>query len=261
MPSPFTILVNSTDRFEDCWNPFFTLFVAYWPDCPYPIVLNTDTKSYAHPGLEIRASRVAAAGERLTWSECLMRCLDGIETEIVLYLQEDFFLNGPVNANLIEEFVHLMLRDGLDCIRLMECGGAGPWTASKYPDLWEVDRRARYRVALQAGLWRRNMMRSHLRRHESPWQFEVFGSQRLWRSEDRILCVNRDLYSGPSREIFPYEPTGVVGGRWKREAVVELFAQHGIDVDYSLRGLHDPSAPARKGPLWKRVLDRARSLV
>ena len=261
MPPALTILVNSTDRFDDCWKPFFTLFAAYWPDCPYPIVLNTDTKSYSHPGLTIRASRVAARGERLTWSECLMRCLDGIDTEIILYLQEDFFLNCPVQGKPLAEFAQLMQTEGLDCIRLMECDGAGPWTRSRYPGLWEVDQRARYRIALQAGLWCRRTLRSHLRRHESPWQLEIFGSRRLRRSRDRILCVDRERYSGPGKEIFPYEPTGVVSGKWKREAVVDLFARHGIEVDYSARGFYDPSVPARKGPLLKRALDRARSLV
>jgi hypothetical protein len=190
-----------------------------------------------------------------------MRCLDRIDTEFILYLQEDFFLNAPVDGARIAAFVELMSSHKLDCVRIMECGGAGPWTPSQYPDLWEVDQRAKYRIALQAGLWRRTMMRSHLRRHESPWQFEIFGSRRLWRSTDRILCVNRDLYSGPGKEIFPYEPTGVVGGKWKREAVVDLFDRHRIAVDYGTRGFYDPNAPARKRPLWKRAFDRARSLV
>ena len=35
-----TIFVNTSDNFEDCWEPFFKLFKLYWPDCPYPIVLS-----------------------------------------------------------------------------------------------------------------------------------------------------------------------------------------------------------------------------
>jgi len=41
-----TVLVNSTDTFSDCWPPFFQLFKRYWPECPCPIILNTETKDY-----------------------------------------------------------------------------------------------------------------------------------------------------------------------------------------------------------------------
>jgi hypothetical protein len=29
----FTVLVNSCDAFEDCWQPFFQLFSRCWPAC------------------------------------------------------------------------------------------------------------------------------------------------------------------------------------------------------------------------------------
>lgn len=28
----YSILVNTCDKFEDCWNPFFKLLSIYWPD-------------------------------------------------------------------------------------------------------------------------------------------------------------------------------------------------------------------------------------
>lgn len=46
-----TMMVSSTDSYEDCWNPYFLLMQKFWPDCPYPVVLNTEEKSYAYPTL------------------------------------------------------------------------------------------------------------------------------------------------------------------------------------------------------------------
>src|SRR5882724_6357915 len=98
-----TVIVNSTDSFEDCWVPFFTLFDRYWADCPYPLVLNTERKQFQFPGLDLRASCVGpsqhpgAAG----WSESLIRCLHQVDSEYILYLQEDYFLNAPVDQPLI----------------------------------------------------------------------------------------------------------------------------------------------------------------
>lgn len=259
-----TILVNTSDGFADCWDPFFTLFSAYWPDCDRPIVLNTETRDYAFPHLAIRAARVAV-GEpaRLTWSRCLARCLDAVETPFVLYLQEDYFLEAPVRVDLVEAFLNVMRAGRADVVRLMECGGSGPWRLTADPLLWEVDRHAAYRVALQAALWRTAVLRRQLRMHESAWQLEVFGSARARRRRgENVLCAARDRFHGPGREIVPYRPTGVVKGRWERDIVVPLFARHGIDVDFSLRGFSDdPVVATRRRAFAKRLADRARSLL
>lgn len=256
-----TILVNTSDGFEDCWAPFFELFARYWPDCPYPIVLNTETKTPRFDALPVRCTQVALGqARRLTWSECLARCLDGIDTPFVLYLQEDYFLEAPVQQALIETFLDELRGDRADVIRLMECGGSGPWQPTAHPLLWEVDRRAQYRIALQAALWRRSTLRAQLRRHESPWQLEVFGSARARRRDDRVLCVNRDRLHGEGREVIPYRPTGVVKGQWERDIVEPLFARHRIAVDFSRRGFYRPGTPGRRAPLVRRLSDRLRSL-
>jgi len=258
-----TVLVNTSDSFEDCWAPFFTLFARFWPDCRYPIVLNTETKDYSFGGLDIRCSRVAAgAPRRLTWSECLARCLDGIDTPHVLYLQEDFFLEAPVQSELVDTFADELRTGRADVVRLMECGGSGPWQPTDNPLLWQVEQRAIYRIALQAALWRKSSLRAHLRMHESPWQLEVFGSARARRVKDKVLCVNRDRFHGPGKEVWPYRPTGVVKGQWERHVVEPLFAAHGIEVDFSRRGFFDRDAgPGKKRPLVERMFDRVRSLV
>jgi hypothetical protein len=260
--SDLTILVNTSDGFEDCWAPFFQLFATYWPGCQYPVVLNTETKAPSFAGLPVRSSQVGLnAARRMTWSECLAACLDAIDTPYVLYLQEDYFLEAPVQQAYIETLLDEMRADRADVIRLMECGGSGPWSPSPNPLLWEVAQNARYRIALQAALWRKSILRGHLRLHESPWQLEVFGSARARRVKDRVLCVNRDRFHGEGKEVFPYVPTGVVSGRWERRVVEPLFARHGIYVDFTRRGFHEAGAPQRRPPLVKRIADRARSLL
>lgn len=259
-----SILVNTSDSFEDCWNPFFQLFATYWPDCDWPIVLNTEIKSYSYSGLDIRCARVAAGeSRRLSWSECLMRCLDGIDTPYLLYLQEDYFLEAPVQVEKLKTLVDQMRKGRADVIRVMECGGAGPWHATDNQALWRVDQHARYRIALQAGLWRTSTLRNQLRAHESPWQLEVFGSARARRNKnEKVLCVNRDLHHGPGKEILPYTPTGVVSGRWAKHVVVDLFARHGIAMDFTQRGFYDRSASQKRpAPIYRRLYDRLRSII
>jgi hypothetical protein len=263
MNSPYTILVNSTDCFEDCWQPFFTLLDKYWAGTKPSIILNSETKDFTYGGLDITCSKVAGAKttSHLAWGECLLRCLEKINTEIVLYLQEDYFINAPVDVEQINAFVKIMREEQYSHISLVTFSNGGPWCATKYPLLWEVGRNASYRISLQAGLWRKDRLRFYLRRHETPWQFEVWGSKRAHRIKDTFLCVSRDVFDNHSRQIIPYEPTGIVKGKWNRDVVYRLFLENGIDVDYSKRGFYDPQQEdGVKRPLAARAMSRLRSL-
>jgi len=241
----YSVFVNSTDSFEDTWEPFFHLLRDYWPQA-CRVTLNTERKDFVYPGLDLVCTRVAWEGEgRIPWGECMLRALDRIPTEVFVYMQDDYFLYDQVKTKVVDEAASVMLTEQLDCLRLMECGGAGPYEPTSYPWLKSVSRGAKYRIALQAGLWTKTGMRKYLRAHESPWQMEVWGSRRASRIEGRIWAVSRDLYREDMPQIIPYVPTGIVKGRWNRDAVGRLFPGHGIEVDYSCRGWWDPSNPPR----------------
>lgn len=243
--SRYTVFVNSTDTFEDTWGPFFHLFSRYWPQ-EGPVVLNTETKSFSHPQLDVRCTQVARRGEgRIPWGECMLRALDHIPTEMFLYLQDDYFLYAPVLTGVVDEAAAIVDAEDLDCLRLMECGGGGPWEPTQYPWLWSLARNATYRIALQAGLWTIDGMRKYLRSHESPWQMEIWGSRRASRIPGRIWCVSRDVYHEPEPQVIPYVPTGIVKGAWNRDAVEALFAAEGLDVPFERRGWWDSEHPKR----------------
>ncbi len=257
-----TIFVNTSDNFEDCWDPFFKLFKHFWNDCPYPIVLNTETKDYHFDGLNISCSKVSVGESRkLSWSECLARGLDSINTPYILYLQEDYFLEAPVRREFIEPLLEEMRDNIADVIRLLELDTAGPWTPSSSQLLWIVDQKAKYRLSLQASLWRKSVLRSQIRFHENPWQLESYGSSRSRRLKEKVCCVNRDEFIGQGKEVFPYKPTGVVAGQWERHIVEPLFELHGIAMDFSKRGFHDKNQRTRKRrSFFLRVIDRIRSI-
>jgi hypothetical protein len=262
----YTVFVNSTDTFEDTWEAFFHLLAEYWPEVGH-VVLNTETKEFSHPLLDITCTRVARSGEeRVPWGECMVRALEHIPTETFVYLQDDYFLYDSIDMARMNEALRILAEEDLDCLRLFECGGAGPWEPTEYPWLWSVARSAAYRISLQAALWTKAGIRKYLRSHESPWQMEVWGSRRASRIEGRIWCVSRDMFGDGQRQVVPYVPTGIVKGHWNREAVELLFADHGLEVPFEVRGWWDPDNVKRSGlatkmrklPLY--AWDRARSL-
>jgi hypothetical protein len=254
-----TIFVNTSDNFDDCWDPFFKLFKLYWPDCPYPIVLNTELKDYTYEGLNIRCTKVSLdEHKKLSWSECLMRALDVIDSKYILYLQEDYFLEGPVKSDLLIQLLAEM-RVRKVCSVVLS-GGVGPWNSIDSSLICEVNKNAKWRLSLQAGLWEKSILRSLIRKHETPWQLESYGSYRTKRVKKLFCSVNRKDFIGKGREIIPYSPTGIVAGRWVKDIVQPLFKKHDIYLDLFIRGFHDPSIrnKKRKSTLL-RVLDRFRS--
>ena len=83
----FVVLINTCDKFEDCWIPFFKLWSLYWKNYNGTIYLNTEYKDFNYPGLEIKCSKCCDShgypqNKKAPWSQCLiwadlrMRTLD-----------------------------------------------------------------------------------------------------------------------------------------------------------------------------------------
>lgn len=241
MTASYSILVNSTDHFEDCWQPFFTLFSAYWPHCGQPIYLNTEVKDYSSPNISITCTRNESdlQGRRLTWSECLSLALDKIQTEIILYIQDDYFLEAPVDVDILDQLAQIMQTNGLSHIGLTPRASQLCTQPTIHPLLREISQKARYRISLQAGLWNKKRLQYYLRQHENAWQFEIFGTRRAHHIKDTFYAIDYTAFD-PLPRIIPYiQDTGVIKGRWN-PTVPALFHAHGIDIDYETRGFYTP---------------------
>ena len=233
----YGILVNTCDKFEDCWDPYFKLHQKYWPNCNGTLYLNTEYKTYSYPGLKIvpiEGCKQKKDAHKITWSECLIRALDKIEEDVVLYMQEDYFLNGPVDNELVEKYIGQMANDStIDCIHLTTLvKDDGP---SEHPGLYNVALKHEYRISCQAALWRKDVLRSYLMPHENAWHFEEFGSKRAAIFKHHFYLLDPSRKESEGKEILPYLKTGIVRGRWLKE-VVPLFAENGIIVDFFQRG-------------------------
>ncbi|HTD98865.1 MAG TPA: hypothetical protein VK668_06240 [Mucilaginibacter sp.] len=232
----YAILVNTTDSFEDCWEPFFKLFSIYWPDYKGKIYLNTESKEFSYPGLNIIPVRNGSGGaSKNTWSKCLATALHKISEDIVLYMQEDYFLQDTVQTSIIDHYAAIIRNDNVDCIHFTYHSTPGPFAPSTYEGLWEIDKKAPYRLSCQTALWKKKVLKQYVRNHENPWQFEMYGTKRASLLNHKFYTVNRDMYGLEENTIINYFFTGIVKGRWK-QGVVDLFKKHNITIDYQLRG-------------------------
>ena len=244
--SPFTLIVNSCDGFEDCWVPFFTLFARYWAAPKPPILLNTEHKQFTYADLDLRTSQVQRGiVRRLSWSECLDAALATVETPLVLYMQEDYFIEQPVDNAMIAVMAQRMIDDPeIDHIGLTHFGAGSPILEDPRPNLSRIGPRATYRVSTQAGLWRTQALRSYLLPWESGWMFELFGTVRAWKRNDQFLTLDRTA----TKPAIAYQHTGIVKGQWSK-FVPALFDREAIKVDFGKRGFYE----GESSPLERRL--------
>lgn len=237
----FAILVNTCDAFEDCWEPFFKLFSIYWPDYDGKIYLNTEYKDFSYRGLNIISVKGCekhqfSKTKRATWSQCLIWALEEIDSDVVLYLQEDYFLKDFVKNETVEYYAQLIqANNDIHCIHLTDQAMQIDTTQSKYENLFLPSPREKLTISCQAALWQKTVLRSCLRTYENAWQFEMYGSRRELLHPHNIYVVNTQIVRLNKFEIVPYIFTGIIKGRWYEE-VVPLFEKHGVQIDYTRRG-------------------------
>jgi len=247
----FSILVNTTDSFEDCWHPLFKLFKQYWPEYNGKIYLNTETKEYHYSGLNIISIQNGLTGK--PWSQCLKHALEFIDEEHILYMQEDYFLHSSVNNLLVKEFLDKFKTNNLDCLHLTDQCTSGPFNKNTcIENVWEIEKRANYRLSTQAAFWRKDSLIKLIRNWESAWQFEHYGKKRSNYLLNKVMCVNQNKFKKDKNEVLPYVFTGIIKGKWNKE-VVELFNNSNIQIDFEKRGFYYPKQKTLKQKILSRL--------
>lgn len=260
--SKLAIYFSTCDGYSDCWDPFFTLFEKYWPDFDGTIYLTSEYKDYNRQrvvSMRLCEAHAVPKEKRISWSKLTRWALEAIPSDIILFMQEDFFLKAPVKSDIIDEYFALMIaHPEIKCLHLTDQCGKGSHP-SEFKNLDEMDLRRPYRISCQSALWRKQELLTLLRDRESAWEWEMFGSTRSSALGHLYLQVSRDYVRLGEFEILPYVFTGIIKGKWFKE-VPDLFRENGIEMDLSTRGMYAPpvSKPApTKGERLKIMLTRA----
>ncbi|MBR1600128.1 MAG: hypothetical protein IJ677_00965, partial [Alphaproteobacteria bacterium] len=94
-------------------------------------------------------------------------------------------------------------------------------------------------------IWRKDALLRNLVPGESPWEFEINGTERaLWDFTEYYRYKNYDEFNDAEPIInVPFTSLsgiGITGGKW-RWRNPKLFAEYGIPMDFSKRGIIDKS--------------------
>lgn len=227
-----TVLVNSCDAYNDAWEPFFKLFKKYWPDCKFPIALNTETKKYSYMDLNIKAYNTKL---NIPWSKRLKSVLKRINSKYIIFLLEDFFLMDFVDSKRIDEVIEWMEKDpsvAVFSFFRVEDDKHKDTKSTKYPHYYLRNKYGDYRYNCQAAVWNRKELIKTLRNFESAWDWELDGNYRSYRSKKQFYTL-----MDPKYYIFKYdcEVYGLFGGKWRMPGTEELFKKENINMDLDIR--------------------------
>lgn len=230
------ILVNSTDKYSDCWPIFFFFLNKYWGKCKYGIYLNTEFLTYEDSNFEIFSTKLGLIGSRSSWSQCLLSAVSLIDADFILYMQEDYFINNFINDSEIENAISAMDSDpSVGLIELTLFGSMGPF--KKYPRLNHfciVEKSSRYRISCQAALWRKTFLKEVLLEHENGWLFEIVGTLRSVFFDSKVLSLNREIYKIP---IISYIHTGIIKKQWNKNIVNQIL-EYDKNFNFNKRGFY-----------------------
>ena len=201
------------DLYADIAPAWEYLFHQHWPDCPYPLVFvtNSETLSVSAPVHYIKGSDIDY-GTRMR--KFLSRfCLP--ET-LVLLTMADYLLKR-VDIPLVEEAISLMQsRSDIWHIRLRPMPPPRlPFRASK--SFGAIDKKGRYALSLQPGLWLAGTAHNLFRDGDDPWDTEQEGSKRVHLLKGKFLSTKENAMP----HINYYNKRAVLGGTigWTRGRV------------------------------------------
>ena len=251
-----TILVNSCDAYSDLWLPFFTLLKKYWPGEIPPIILNTETKNFSFPGLDIQKA-VLTETDCEAWGKRFKASLKQIPTKYVLIFLEDFWLEKTVDIAGLNACVAAMEQD--KSIK----------SFSFVPTLWDNIKDGQYEnfelrkrmghflVNLQVGLWRTSELYDLALDNETPWQFGTNATYRASKGVRKGDKYYAAIDGCPQVFTYNWKPGGAVHrGRWT-DGVDTILSSINITMDYSIRGWdRDVPVPTNSHKsLRKRISD------
>lgn len=237
------IVVSSCDAYSDAWSPFLQLFDRYWPNCPWQTWWISNRLKVEHPRV-----RTFPVGDDKGWASNLLKLLDDQRPDSIIYLQEDYFLQTPVDSSRLQDVITFARSTDVGYIRL---------TGSPDPDLThentfglgELSRGLKFRCSLQAAWWDAATLRKLLVPGENGWQMEMAGSLRSAELPETFLGVYHD-----QPLIDYYYDTGILKGKWMPGAL-DLLRREGIRVDTSHRPVH------ARFPLFLKKVRKSRAVT
>ena len=243
MEQKITILVNSCDKYEDAWHPFFECLWLFAGELPYPIVLNTETKSFSSPHYDILTVN---SPDSKTWSSRLLNVLEYIDTEFIFFLLDDYFLKDTFDRERFESVIDYMnIHPNVGIVdirpRWAESEAENALNKERYKNIEDsfVERNENsFNITCSPAIWRTSVLKSLLRAHEDVWSFEYYSGIRAKKYGIKVVRFYTRVPTIFEYDYQVWTGMGITSGHWLPKNK-EFFDSLGIEVNFERLGILD----------------------
>lgn len=178
----YPVIVSTCDKYLWALKPFSYLFNTYW-SAEQPVIVvgyNPPESQGIHlPGnfSFYSISRTNYPAKR--WSTGMIKFFESsLAPDLFVWLLEDYWLCRTVDVSGVETLFDYLsdkpgvLRLDLTTDRLYN-GDMFDVESWGHYDVIETPHKSPYQMSLQAGIWRKNHLRTLLVRNKTPWQVEI----------------------------------------------------------------------------------------
>lgn len=166
-----SIVFIGFDGYYDLWDDCFSLFNAFWSDCPYEVLFvnNELDKTYSNV-------KTLHAGKDAEWSKKVQLALQSSSSEYICLLLEDFFVGKQINTSEVVEALCLIKNDNILYYKLANMSRAVKNHDPIYKNikyLHIIPESDEYGISLQPAIWKRDFLEKKLgTENYNAWKFE-----------------------------------------------------------------------------------------
>lgn len=241
-----TIVVNTCDAYHDVLSIFFYALQDCWPDCPHPVVINTESRAYSHAARVHHHSSPSGTDD---WGARLLATLSTIDTEYVMMLYDDFILNAPVSHQRVHDALDLLRKQPSVVVTYL-INTALPLSRDDTDEIFvPLKDRCEYRLNSAPAIWRKQALMDYTEAGDTPWAWEVFGTYRTW-GDGKIFYSLNPMQS----DVYPYNYAkggAIYRGKWVREVVEQIEEKYPVEIDWSHRGFSSDTGFEKRPLIWK----------
>lgn len=241
-----TLVVNTCDAYHDVLGIFFHAMQDCWPDCPYPVVINTESRAYSHPARVHHHSSPSGTDD---WGTRLRATLSSINSEFVMMVYDDFILDAPVIQERVQKALVLLRAQPSAVVTYLIVTGS-PLSRTDTDDVFvPLKDRVDYRLNSAPAIWRKQTLMDYTDAGDTPWAWEVFGTYRTWGDGRVFYSLN------PKQpDIYPYNHNkggAIYRGKWVREVVERVDQKYPLNIDWTVRGFSSDTVFEKRSFMWK----------
>jgi len=247
MTNKISIVVNTCDSYHDVLPIFFSALKEYWPDCKYPIHLNSEYSQFNFNGLNLQ-SHTILRNENSVWGYRFKKVINSIKSDYIISLFDDFILETAVDQRIINSALNVLESNSKVGVIYLYPILEGNKNDSL--DLFfNVSTLTPYRVNSAPALWRKNFLNDLLNNSDDPWSWEAFAGYKKLAQLKKILTIPKSITI--AYNYAASKGGGIYRGKWVEEVVVKKVNKYNLQLDFSIRGLSTNTNKQKRDIFWK----------